>query len=82
MLKNLRARLAEIIAGSAYTQSTVAVRSGHVARDRLAVILAHQRTATESVDVLRNVDMKALQRDLLSCVKVRDEVQSLKLCFV
>jgi septum formation topological specificity factor MinE len=69
MLASLRARLAGVFSGA--LPSPAVVKSSAVARDRLAIILAHQRTATQTADVLSGVDMKALQRDLLDCVKVQ-----------
>lgn len=43
-------------------------RSGSVAKERLALILTHQRAAGK-LDVLAGVDMKGLQHELLECVK-------------
>ena len=70
MLGALRARLASILAPEA--ANVVSVKSSGVARDRLAIILAHQRSSVEGTsDVLSGVDLKSLQADLLDCVKVR-----------
>lgn len=70
MLGTLRSRLAGMFAVPASPVGS-AVKSSAVARDRLAIILAHQRSATTSggADGLSGVDMKALQLELLDCVK-------------
>jgi septum formation topological specificity factor MinE len=71
MLGVLRSRLAGMFAVPASPVGNV-VKSSAVARDRLAIILAHQRSATTPVGadgILSGVDMKALQLELLDCVK-------------
>ena len=71
MLAELRKHLAGMLGRAAPAASpNVSVKSSEIARDRLAIILAHQRSSTRTTDVLNGVDMKLLQRDLLDCVKV------------
>jgi hypothetical protein len=65
MMNNLRTRLINLLTSTAAAPT---VKSSVVARDRLAIILAHQRST--GLDILSGVDIKALQRDLLDCVKV------------
>ena len=73
----LRANLSRVLnafspAAVAAKQPVVAmVKSSAVAKERLAIILAHQRTAGSLQDMLSGVDINTLQAELLACVKVR-----------
>ena len=73
----LRANLSRVLnafspAAVAAKQPAVAtVKSSAVAKERLAIILAHQRTAGSLQDMLSGVDINTLQAELLACVKVR-----------
>ncbi len=56
----------------AVTKPVVApVKSSTVAKERLAIILAHQRSTGALQDMLSGVDINTLQAELLACVKVR-----------
>ena len=65
----------------ALTKPVVApVKSSTVAKERLAIILAHQRSAGALQDMLSGVDINTLQAELLACVKVR--VDFILFCFI
>jgi len=72
MLGALRARLATVFASAPAAVPVSAGKSSAVARDRLAIMIATQRGTTRNSndDMLQGVDLKALQQDLLDCVKV------------
>lgn len=77
MLAELRKHLTGMLGRAAPAASpNVSVKSSEIARDRLAIILAHQRSSTRTTDVLNGVDMKLLQRDLLDCVKVTFKIST------